>query len=142
MAALLSSSGSASAHEPPPITRNDYALELFQGPLLAPGRITGLRGRPTATAQSLEGVYNNAAAPAVREPHSLDHFEWEPTGGDRVLRVRMAEPTSTTAGRRGSSSRSSVTKRLGSRARSTVETTDRFLYLQRRPLGTDRQLRR
>ena len=70
----------------PAIERNDYALELFQGPLLAPGRITGLAGATTATAQSLEGVYNNAAAPAVREPQSLDHFEWEPTARHRVPR--------------------------------------------------------
>ena len=55
----------ASAQEPSPITKNDYALELFQGPLLAPGRLTGLAGATTATAQSLEGVYNNVAAPAV-----------------------------------------------------------------------------
>lgn len=29
----------------------------------------------------MEGVYNNAAAPAVREAHSVNWFEWVPTAG-------------------------------------------------------------
>ena len=61
----------------PSITRNDYSLELNQGPLIAPGRITGLAGATTADAEAVEGVYNNAAAPAVREPFSLRWFDYD-----------------------------------------------------------------
>lgn len=55
-----------------PITKNDYALELFQGPVLAPSRVTALAGAYTAYAEGVEGVATNAAAPAVREIYSTD----------------------------------------------------------------------
>ena len=118
----------ASAQEPPPIQDNHYALELFQGPLLAPGRITGLAGATTATAQSLEGVYNNAAAPAVREPHSLDHFEWEPTAGI-AFPGAYGGTDFNNRGERGIEQQIERNRRLGLARKSTVETTDRFLYL-------------
>jgi hypothetical protein len=119
---------SASAQEPPSITRNDYSLELFQGPLLAPGRITGLAGATTATAQSLEGVYNNAAAPAVREAYSLDHFEWEPTAGI-AFPGAYGGTDFNNRGEKGIEQQIERNKRLGLSRTSTVETTDRFLYL-------------
>jgi len=56
----------------PAITKNDYALELFQGPVLAPSRVTALAGAYTAYAEGVEGVATNAAAPAVREIYSTD----------------------------------------------------------------------
>jgi len=118
----------ASAQEPPPIERNDYALELFQGPLLAPGRITGLAGATTATAQSLEGVYNNAAAPAVREAHSIDRFEWEPTAGI-AFPGAYGGTDFNNRGEKGIERQIERNRRLGLPHRSTVETTDRFLYL-------------
>lgn len=118
----------AAADEAPAIERNDYALELFQGPLLAPGRITGLAGATTATAQSLEGVYNNAAAPAVREPHSLDHFEWEPTAGI-AFPGAYGGTDFNNRGEKGIEQQIERNRRLGLARRSTVETTDRFLYL-------------
>ena len=43
--------------------------------------MTGLAGAMTAAAQAVEGVYNNAAAPAVREPFSLSYFEIDPSVG-------------------------------------------------------------
>jgi len=116
------------AQDAPPIQRNDYALELFQGPLLAPGRITGLSGATTATAQSLEGVYNNAAAPAVREPHSLDHFEWEPSGGI-AFPGAYGGTDFNNRGEKGIEQQIERNRRLGLARKSTVETTDRFLYL-------------
>lgn len=118
----------AGAQEAPPIQRNDYALELFQGPLLAPGRITGLGGATTATAQSLEGVYNNAAAPAVREPHSFDHFEWEPSGGI-AFPGAYGGTDFNNRGERGIEKQVERNRQLGLARSSTVETTDRFLYL-------------
>ena len=111
-----------------PIEKNDYSLELFQGPLLAPGRITGLAGATTANAQSLEGVYNNAAAPAVREAYSLDHFEWEPTGGI-AFPGAYGGTDFNNRGERGIEQQIERNRRLGLAPRSTVETTDRFLYL-------------
>ena len=66
---------------PPPITKNDYTLELFQGPIIAPNRVTGLAGAMTGAAQAVEGVYNNAAAPAVREPFSMSWAEIDPSFG-------------------------------------------------------------
>lgn len=35
----------------------------------------------TAAAEAVEGVYNNAAAPAVREPFSVKWFDYEPSAG-------------------------------------------------------------
>lgn len=92
-------------------------MELFQGPILAPGRITSLAGATAAAAESLEGVYNNAAAPAVREAHSVDHFEWEPTAGVS-LPGAYGHTDFDNRGEKG----------LGNHP-GTVETTDRFLYL-------------
>ena len=57
------------------------ALELFQGPLIAPNRATALAGAMTGAAQAVEGVYNNAAAPAVREPFSLSFVNIDPSIG-------------------------------------------------------------
>jgi hypothetical protein len=125
---VLVTTSPAFAQEPPPITRNDYALELFQGPLLAPGRITGLAGATTATAQSLEGVYNNAAAPAVREPYSVDHFEWEPTAGISFPGAYGGTDFNN-RGEKGIEKQTERNRRLGLNRGSTVETTDRFLYL-------------
>jgi hypothetical protein len=118
----------ALAQEPPPIERNDYALEIFQGPLLAPGRITGVAGATAASAQSLEGVYNNAAAPAVREPYSLERFEWEPTGGI-AFPGAYGGTDFNNRGEQGIERQVEANRRRGLTRPSTVETTDRFLYL-------------
>jgi hypothetical protein len=122
-------SQAAFAADAPPIQRNDYNLELFQGPLLAPGRITGLAGATTAVAQSLEGVYNNAAAPAVREPHSFDHFEWDPSGGIS-LPGGYGGTDFNNRGEKGIEQQIERNRQAGLPQKSTVETTDRFLYLQ------------
>lgn len=79
----------------------------------------GLAGATTAVAEAVEGVYNNAAAPAVRESHSLSWFEWEPSAG-------IALPGAyggTDFNNRGE-------KGLRRERGRTVETTDNFLYLQ------------
>lgn len=127
-ALLVTATRSASAQEAPPIQDNRYALELFQGPLLAPGRIVGLAGATTATAASLEGVYNNAAAPAVREAYSLDHFEWEPTAGI-AFPGAYGGTDFNNRGEKGIEQQIERNRRLGLARKSTVETTDRFLYL-------------
>ena len=43
--------------------------------------MTGLAGATTAAAQAVEGVYNNAAAPGVREPFSVNWVDIDPSVG-------------------------------------------------------------
>lgn len=45
--------------------------------MIAPVRVSGLAGAMTAAVEGVEGVYNNAAAPAVREPFSLRWFDYD-----------------------------------------------------------------
>jgi hypothetical protein len=73
-------------------------------------------------------VYNNAAAPAVREPHSLDHFEWEPSGGI-AFPGAYGDTDFNNRGEKGIEQQIARNKRLGLARTSTVETTDHFLYL-------------
>ena len=56
----------------PPITRNDFSLEFFQGPLLTANRVIGFAGAYAGMAEATDGTAVNAAAPAVREPFSYD----------------------------------------------------------------------
>jgi hypothetical protein len=65
----------------PTIQTNDYNVEVFQGPVLAPLRVTGLAGAYTAYAEGVDGIAANAAAPAVRFPHSFDTFDWDASFG-------------------------------------------------------------
>jgi len=61
----------------PKITNNSYAIELFQGPLLAPTHVTGLAGAYIASAEDIEGGAVNAASPAVRDPYSTSWFDYD-----------------------------------------------------------------
>jgi hypothetical protein len=45
--------------------------------VLAPIRATGLAGATTASAEAVEGLSNNAAAPGVRELYSLKWFDYD-----------------------------------------------------------------
>jgi hypothetical protein len=64
---------------PPKIQDNNYSVEFFQGPVIAPVRITGLAGAYSGYAEGVEGTATNAAAPAVREPFSLRALDWDLT---------------------------------------------------------------
>jgi hypothetical protein len=66
---------------PPPVTTNDYAIELFQGPLLAPIHVMGVGGAYVASAEDIEGSAVNTASPAVRDPYSSTWFDWDITLG-------------------------------------------------------------
>lgn len=70
----------AAAAEPPPLVANDYALEIFQGPVIASSRMVGLAGALAPTAGGVEGTASNAAAPAARDGTSRDTFDWDLTG--------------------------------------------------------------
>jgi hypothetical protein len=65
------------AQTPPPIGSNDYAIELAQGPLLAPIHVTGVGGAYVALAEDTEGSAVNSAAPAVRNPYSSTWFDYD-----------------------------------------------------------------
>jgi hypothetical protein len=62
---------------PPKIANNNYAIELFQGPLLAPIHVTGVAGAYIASAEDIEGAAVNSASPAVRDPYSTAWFDYD-----------------------------------------------------------------
>jgi hypothetical protein len=64
-----------------PITTSAYAVDLFQGPVLAGGRITGLAGAFAPLAEGAEGMNFNAAAPAVRNPWSHNKTDYDLSAG-------------------------------------------------------------
>lgn len=68
--------GEARADEPP-IRSNAYTVDIFQGPLLAPLRMTGLGGAFAAYAEGVDAIAANAAAPAVREPYSVTWVDYD-----------------------------------------------------------------
>lgn len=54
-------------------------MQVVPGPLLAPTRTTGLGGAYIGYAEGVEGISTNPAAPAVREPFSLDTVDADGT---------------------------------------------------------------
>jgi hypothetical protein len=64
-----------------PVTNNHYAVEFFQGPLLAPIDVEGLGGATTSVAEGVTGAAVNAAAPAVREPFSVNWVDVDVDAG-------------------------------------------------------------
>ncbi|MCK6586641.1 MAG: hypothetical protein L6Q76_03545 [Polyangiaceae bacterium] len=69
---LLSPFRQASAQ---PLPDNRYAIDVFQGPILAPIRVTGIAGAYAGQAEGIPGMVTNAAAPAVREADSTNFIE-------------------------------------------------------------------
>lgn len=59
-----------------PVTTSEYSLDLFQGPLFAGSRVTGLAGSYVAIAEDVDGDLQNPAAPAVRPFFSYTHFDY------------------------------------------------------------------
>lgn len=59
---------------------NDFAIDLFQGPLLAPARSLSMGGSLTALGQGISAYTSNAAAPATRHPHSLSWWDFDIDG--------------------------------------------------------------
>lgn len=64
-----------------PIQTSNYTLDLFQGPVLASSRVTGMGGAYSALADGAEGIPFNAAAASQRYPYSTTRTDWELTGG-------------------------------------------------------------
>jgi hypothetical protein len=55
------------------------SIDLFQGPVLAPARGTGLGGAFAAYAEGVDAIASNTAAVAVREPYSYTWFDYDLT---------------------------------------------------------------
>jgi hypothetical protein len=61
----------------PTVQTNDYAIEVFQGPLLAPIHVMGVGGAYIASAEDVEGSAVNTASPAVRNAYSSTWFDYD-----------------------------------------------------------------
>jgi len=59
-----------------PITTSDYALDLYQGPLFAGTRVTGLGGAYVAISEDVDGDLQNPASPGVRPFFSYTYFDY------------------------------------------------------------------
>lgn len=69
--------GGVANASPPPLTNNNYSLEYFQGPVLAPSRVTALGGAYVASAEGVEGAAVNSASPAVRDTFSTAWLDYD-----------------------------------------------------------------
>jgi hypothetical protein len=76
VAAVLAALTASRAAAAQPVD-NDYAIDLFQGPILAPTRVLAMGGAYAGLAEGLAGVVANAAAPAVRHAYSTNWWEGE-----------------------------------------------------------------
>jgi hypothetical protein len=65
--------GLGAAHAQP--TDNDFAIDLFQGPVLAPIRVTSMGGAYAGYAEGIAGFVANAASPSVRHSHSTGWWD-------------------------------------------------------------------
>jgi len=59
-----------------PIQTSDYAIDLYQGPVFAGSRVTGLAGAYVAISEDVDGDLQNPASPAVRPFFSYSHFDY------------------------------------------------------------------
>jgi hypothetical protein len=66
--------------QPRPLKDNRFSIDLFQGPILAPISVTAIGGAYAASAEGISGMVVNAAAPAAREPFSVNNFEIDGSG--------------------------------------------------------------
>ena len=64
-------------HAPSAIDTNNYSIEFYQGPVMAPLRVTGLAGAYTGYAEGIDGITSNSAAPGVRFPQSTSMFDYD-----------------------------------------------------------------
>jgi len=71
--ALLAATLSTRAEAQP--TTNDFAVDLYQGPILAPIRVISMGGAYAGYAEGIAGFVTNAASPAVRHSHSVSWLD-------------------------------------------------------------------
>jgi hypothetical protein len=68
----------------PPLCRNGYNIDLYQGPVLAPLRVTAMGGAYAALAEGVDALGQNTAAAAVRTPYSANLLDYDVTLGAYV----------------------------------------------------------
>ena len=81
---LLTSSVRAQSRLGPagaPITTSNYAVDLFQGPVLATARITGIAGAYVAIGEGTEGIAFNPASASHRPVFSTTYVDYDATAG-------------------------------------------------------------
>lgn len=66
-----------SAHAQEPFRANDYAIDIYSGPVLASGRIVGMGGAFSAIGEGVDAAPWSPAAYATRSEHETSWFEWE-----------------------------------------------------------------
>jgi hypothetical protein len=78
-AALLAAAAPAAAAPAStnPLNGKRYAIDVFQGPILAPSDVIGIAGAYAGYAEGIAGITVNAAAPAVREAYNASYFNWD-----------------------------------------------------------------
>ena len=72
------------AQDAPPTSgfrSNDFAIDLFTGPVLGSARMVGMAGAYGAIATGIDGSMINPAGYAERTEEEIDSWEWELTGG-------------------------------------------------------------
>jgi hypothetical protein len=90
--AQLTPARAAHAQDPAsPLRSNDFAVELFRGPVLAPLRVTGLAGAYAGVGEGISGLPANAASPAVRPFYSIDSFDYD-LAASLSVPLPLAEP--------------------------------------------------
>ncbi len=75
--ALATTPAWAQPPAPAPLRTNDYAIDLYQGPVLASSRVVGLAGAFTAMADGIDGDTQNPASPAMRVPYSYSDVDYD-----------------------------------------------------------------
>lgn len=63
------------------IQTSNYSVDLFQGPVLATARITGLGGAYVAIAEGTEGIAFNPAAASLRPVYSTTYLDYDFSAG-------------------------------------------------------------
>src|SRR5258706_8561643 len=75
LALVLHSRTSRAACQPGHL--DNCSIDLFQGPVLAPARATGLGGAFAAYAEGVDAIASNAAAVAGRPPFGFSWFDYD-----------------------------------------------------------------
>jgi hypothetical protein len=76
-AAVLASMLAAAPARAQTLPSNRYAIDVFQGPVLAPSDVIGIAGAYAGYAEGIAGMVANAAAPAVREAFDPSYVSWD-----------------------------------------------------------------
>jgi hypothetical protein len=70
----------AAAQVPSGYKSNNYAIDLFNGPVSGGGRVVGMGGAYSALATGIDGSLFNPVGYGERAEQELDFFEWDLTG--------------------------------------------------------------